>query len=99
MWCDPADFQRERTITCSKSEDPSVDRQWILPIAVLDMRPPAVEEMVERAAKACFEVGFRSGEVWEDAAPMMKIAARIEAEAALTAILGPLPTASRAKRG
>ena len=57
------------------------------PVAVLDLRPEAVEKMVEAAAKRCFEVGFGSGEVWEGASPMMRIAARIEAEAALADIL------------
>lgn len=58
------------------------------PVAVLSLAPEDVEAMVEKAAKACFEVGFASGEVWEDAAPMMRIAARIEAEAAFQSVLG-----------
>ena len=56
-----------------------------------------IEGLTEQCAKAAFEVGFGSGEIWEDAPPMMRIAATIEAEAVLKAAGFPVPNRKTGK--
>lgn len=66
-----------------------------MPVAVLDMSPEAVEEMVELMRLAIGITSTCDIRTWRKGRKPYEAQARD----ALTAILGPLPTASRAKRG
>lgn len=52
FYTNEADYRGESTATFSKYADPSDDRLWTLPVAVLELSPSADAARIEAGAKA-----------------------------------------------
>lgn len=67
FYTNEADYRGESTATFSKYADPSDDRLWTLPVAVLELSPSADAARIEAGARAIarYYAGFHADSLME----------------------------------
>jgi hypothetical protein len=93
FYTNEADYRGESTATFSKYADPSDDRLWTLPVAVLELSPSADAARIEAGRRAILAI---YGE--HNYSPSLAAMASKYAEACLTAI-GALSTPGKGRKG